>query len=245
MQVDDVRPSLGFLRAFTEPKHPTGSNEDKWHKSPDGRICAVSDGASVSFDSGLWAEILARRFVEDPTVSHAWLEAAIAEYQRGYDREEMSWWQQAAFDRGSFATLLGVTCLPEGGSVRITAFGDSLVAVLDGANLVCAIPYVEPTQFDQAPQLLSTNPFENRSLDDASFAAAVSAPEVASHESLSLLLMTDAIGRWLLDRPDAERVTALLNIRDDEAFVEFVEKERADGQLRRDDTTLVVMGDIP
>jgi hypothetical protein len=45
-------------------------------------IYAISDGASVSFDSGPWAAILARRFTEDPNVSREWIEAAIAEYGR-------------------------------------------------------------------------------------------------------------------------------------------------------------------
>ena len=54
--------------------------------------------------------------------------------------------------------------------------------------------------------------------------------------------MTDALGRWLIDQPDSERVSTLLDIQSDEAFIDFVNRERVKGRLKRDDTTLVVIG---
>src|SRR5437016_1277876 len=95
---NDCRP-LRVLRTFSVPKREDTPNEDR--VSADEMTCAVSDGASVSFDSGPWAEILARRFVENPDISREWVEAAIKEYRSAYDREAMSWAYQAAFDRGS------------------------------------------------------------------------------------------------------------------------------------------------
>src|SRR5216683_4285697 len=101
-----------LLHAFSVQKRDDTANEDHWRASPDGRICAVSDGASVSFDPGPWASILARRFIEDPGVSREWIQSAIAEYGIAHDRESMPWMLQAAFDRGSFATLLGIAFSP-------------------------------------------------------------------------------------------------------------------------------------
>jgi hypothetical protein len=238
----EVQP-LKRLYAFTVQKRDDGANnEDQWCESPDGMICAVSDGASVSFDSGLWAEILVRRFTSDPNVSRDWIKAAIAEYSAAHDREAMPWMHQAAFDRGSFATLLGVWFLPDWQGARVFAIGDTILAFVDGGQLVRTIPYVQPDEFDQPPQLLSTSPAENRSLDDEAISHAWQELNIASHEAPTLLLMTDALGRWLLDQPDSERVYALLNVHDEQAFREFVERERAEGRLKRDDTTLVVIG---
>ena len=153
----EIRPPLRFLRPFSLPKREGQTNEDKWRTSKDGLVCAVSDGASVSFNSATWAEILVRRFVDDPCVSTAWVQSAVAEYQSGYDRNSMAWMQQAAFDRGSFATLLGLVCSPDSSNARVIAIGDSLFAFIDGDELVRTIPYVAPTEFDQAPHLLSTS----------------------------------------------------------------------------------------
>src|SRR6266481_6373191 len=98
---------LRLLHAFTVPKREDTDNEDRWFMSASGLTFAVSDGAAVSFDAGRWATILARRFTRDPDVSPEWIHGAVAEYTHCVDREAMSWMQQAAYDRGSFATLLG------------------------------------------------------------------------------------------------------------------------------------------
>ena len=202
----------------------------------------MSDGASVSFDPGPWAEILVRRFADDVNICRAWLDGAIKEYQSDYDRETMAWMQQAAFDQGSFATLLGVVSSPDSGNVRVMALGDFLLAFVDGDELVRTIPYLQPAEFDQSPHLLSSSPAENGSWSDEDIAERWHDLNVASHRAPTLLLMTDAIGRWLLDQPDTERVSTLLNITDEDAFAQFVKRESAEGRLRKDDATLVVVG---
>jgi hypothetical protein len=239
---DEIR--LRFQHAFSLQKRGAQVSEDRWRPSADGIIYAVSDGASVSFDSATWAELLVCRFVDNPGVSMAWLQSAVAEYQRRYDRNSMAWMQQGAFDRGSFATLLGLVFSPDFRNARVIAIGDSLFAFIDGDELVRTIPYVAPTEFDQAPHLLSTNPLENRSWDDEGLSEAWQDLNIGAHEHPSLLLMTDAIGRWMLEEP-CDRVPALVNVSDAEAFARLIDQERAEGRMRNDDVTLVVFGTTP
>ncbi len=194
------------------------------------------------FNSGPWAEILYRKFIESADITLEWLEAAVSEYQLAYDRDAMSWSHQAAFDRGSFATLLGVVCSPDGRSARVFAWGDTLLAFIDKGQVVRTLPYVQPDEFDKAPTLISTNRLENKLLDQELINDAWCDLVLASHEMPMLLLMTDAIGRWLLDDPSSDRVSMLLNLQDELAFSEFIAKERSEGRLKRDDSTLVVVG---
>lgn len=243
--MDGASHRLCIRRAFSTPKTETSPNEDRSCISESGAIWAVSDGASVSYDSGPWAELVVRRFAGEPAVTVEWLNAAIVEYDLGYDREAMEWMQQAAFDRGSFATLLGAVSSPNSSVVRVFAVGDSILAVIDGTEIVRTIPYDEPEQFDAAPRLLSTSRFENRQFDEKTISEAWSDVDLSSLSDPILILMTDAIGRWLLDKPDAQRVAVLLEIADQQGFVEFVERERAEGRLRRDDSTLLVIGQSP
>jgi hypothetical protein len=223
-------------------KRDDTANEDYWSESPDGSAYALSDGASVSFDSGRWANILARRFSENQDISYDWICAAIAEYSAAYDREAMPWMLQAAFDRGSFATLLGVVFLPDWRGLRVFAIGDSILAFVDSGQVVRTIPYVQSSEFDQTPCLLSTNPIENRWLDEAVISQACYELNIASHREPNILLMTDALGRWLLEQKNSERVYLLLGLRDDQEFRQLVEQERSEGRLKRDDTTLVIIG---
>jgi hypothetical protein len=233
---------LKFTRAFTAPKRDDTPNEDCWFASEDGLTVAMSDGASVSYDPAPWAALLVRNFVITPHISGNWIDATLKSYQSGYDRENMEWMQQAAFDRGSFATLLGVECAADGKSVRVFALGDTLLVFADGHEVVRTLPYVLPDEFDASPSLLSTSALENRIWCDKILALCWYELNISSHEAPQLLLMTDALGRWMLDRPSAESLAALMEIADEEAFRRFVEYERQAGRMRRDDTTLVVLG---
>lgn len=235
--------TLGFrlLRAFSVPKKLGEGNEDRWLSNSDGSVAAVSDGASVSFDPGPWAETLVRHFVETPEVDLEWLQAAANEYRDAYDREAMPWMQQAAFDRGSFATLAGLVSSRDGTPARGFAVGDSLIVLLDGERCVRTFPYVDVAEFDASPWLFSTTPRENRHWSEDHFRAAWIDLHLASCASPRVLLMTDAVGRWLLE--DIEnRARALLEVPDSESFGTLVDDERAQGRMRRDDCTLVIMG---
>src|SRR3954468_23358765 len=112
--------------AFTVPKvFEDQRNEDSFHRSRKG-VYALSDGASVSFDSASWARILVRRYARNPDFTRAWLAAAIAQFRKLYNRDALPWPQQGSFDRGSFASLLGIRIIDQGRLVQVLSIGDSL-----------------------------------------------------------------------------------------------------------------------
>jgi hypothetical protein len=166
------------------------------------------------------------------------MQKAISEYKLIHDRETMPWMQQAAFDRGSFATLLGIEFSSDWRGARVFALGDSILAVVESGQIRKTIPYENAVEFDQAPSLLSTNQRENGWIDNY----IMHELDISSYEAPTLLLMTDALGRWLLDGPNPARVSMLLGLRGQDEFREFVDRERSEGRLKRDDTTLVVIG---
>ena len=92
------------------PKDPLGSdiNEDRRVFDAARGALALCDGASESFNSSVWAQILADKFVADPAVTPDWLAGAVADYVSRHDFESMSWSRQASYERGSFSTLLGI-----------------------------------------------------------------------------------------------------------------------------------------
>lgn len=209
-------------------------NEDAIACSNAKSVYAVSDGASESFASGGWARILVSRYLRRPVIDEAWLAHAITTYHAAFDRAAMSWSAQAAFDRGSFATLLGLRFDTSG--VSILGIGDSLAVMDDGTEIRATFPYSEPEQFRANPLLLSTIHDRN---------AAILGGDLTTHWRLDgtskFFCMTDAIGAWLLsDRP--ERMARLRALRARAEFVALVEDARAHGTMRRDDTTLLVIG---
>jgi hypothetical protein len=211
-------------------------NEDaSTYRSAKG-IYVVSDGASESFASRRWARVLVAHYARRPLIDEGWLVQAIADYTTAFNRATMSWSAQAAFDRGSFATLLGLRFDPFG--VSILGIGDSLAVLDDGVEIRATFPYIEPEQFRTNPLLLSTI-FERNA---AILGADVSTRwQLAGIDCPRLFCMTDALGAWLLSAR-AERIARLRSLRTRDEFITLVDEARADGTMRRDDTTLLVIG---
>lgn len=199
-------------------------------------IYAVSDGASESFASRRWARVLVSRYARQPIIDEAWLARAISAYNAAFERAAMSWSAQAAFDRGSFATLLGLRFDRSG--VSVLGIGDSLAVLDDGAEIRATFPYTEAAQFRANPLLLSTIHDRNAAILGADFSTHWRLDRV---DSPKLFCMTDALGAWLL-AARAERIARLRALRTRAEFVAMVEDARADGTMRRDDTTLLVIG---
>ncbi|MEO0035699.1 MAG: hypothetical protein RLZZ501_1722 [Pseudomonadota bacterium] len=217
-------------------------NEDAACCWPQRGLYAISDGASESYHSAAWARVLVRRFIAHPELGPDWLAAAIAEYNTGFDREAMSWSAQAAFDRGSFATLLGLSVSRPEERVRLLAVGDSLAVLVSSGRLVASFPYESAEQFAARPMLLSTRPERNEALlRPATLQAMTAEWGLKGTVNPRVLLMTDALGAWLLADPD-ERLGRLLGLASAEAFADLVHEERVGKRMRRDDCTLLVLG---
>lgn len=199
-------------------------------------IYAISDGASESFASRRWARTLVARYACNPNVTGAWIGDAIAAYDAGFDRETLSWSKQAAYDRGSFATLLGA-CIQEK-YIQLMAIGDSLAVIEKDGNAVLTHPYKTPEEFAARPLLLSTLFGLNQNIDPEQVTVRWPCKQT---DCLRVYLMTDAIGAWLLEAP-VERLAVLRSISNGSDFVDMVESARVDGSMRRDDTTLMVIG---
>lgn len=218
------------------------ANEDAFRLETDiGRV-AVSDGASESFDSKTWAHLLTERFVRHPEPHASWLTDAVADYLAQFDLAQMSWSKQAAFDRGSFATLLGIQEFPDEGTVEVLSVGDSLAVLLDGVDFVDSFPYERAEEFQQRPELFCTKSDLNAIFSPPDFffrhrkkwcIRCITAPIV--------LCMTDALGEWALRHVhEGEPVWKMLaGIEDVPSLEALVLGERRTKSMRIDDTTLV------
>jgi len=238
-----VRPKARLPLAFSIPKGDDKHNEDRFHRSTKG-VYALSDGASVSFDSASWAAILVRRYAKNPEFTREWLAAAVAEFAKLYDRESLPWMKQASFDRGSFASLLGVRIIEGGRAIQVLSIGDSIAVLCDGDRIAATFPISAPSEFSRSPQLLCTNPVQNVFLDKLDIEYDLVADwTFRGLAQPALLCMTDALGHWLLSHRDDEPspISRLRQVRTADAFARFVRAERAAGRMKRDDTTLIAL----
>ncbi len=236
--------ALRFFGSISKLPGDADRNEDAFTWSPQRSALALSDGASESFDSRLWARILVRLFVLKPVLSMSRVDLGIMAYTRRHDPQSMSWSRQAAFDRGSFATLLGVAVNPELDQARVLAIGDTLALLLDGTRLVASFPYSDPKDFQRQPTLLSTRRRHNTFLKRPGHAEASTA--VWALDRLAeprIVCMTDAIAEWFLRRAQADPCAGeiLLGISDVAGLEALVARERKAGRMQVDDSTLLIL----
>jgi Protein phosphatase 2C len=227
------------------PKEPAfpDDNDDAFAINAEAGRIAVSDGASVSFDSRTLARLLADRYVQRPVVSEGWLRPVIAEYASRYDRDSLSWSKQAAFDRGSFATLLGVRHQVKRGAIEVVAIGDSLGVLLDGHEFVESFPYVRAVEFRQRPDMFCTDGALNRFVASPDFVRRRRRTwSIRERRAPIVLCMTDGIAEWALRRAEEGSPvwTDLLQLRTESDLETLVRRERAVKAMRVDDSTLVV-----
>jgi len=177
-------------------------------------------------------------------VNPEWVCEAADEFAHMHNRDAMSWNQQASFDKGSFASLLGLRRIRKPDQVQVFAVGDTIAALCDGDKVITSFPYQSADQFDESPQLISTRPSLNNFVTDTNFYADHTAIwNLSDYNEPAVLCVTDALGKWLLSRQagEASRIALLKSIRNRYQLTTFVRREREARRMRRDDTTLLVL----
>lgn len=229
-----MRLSIDLAASVPKDTRRQDLNEDAYAV---GASCvAVTDGASESYDSQAWARLLADAYAKEQSVSVEWVVQRIRTYLESTVVESLSWSQQAAFERGSFATLLGLVLVPDEQEVDVLAVGDSLAVHVRDGVVQSSFPFAQPEEFDTRPRLLSTLTSANAFIDEHEFFKNNSrAWKVEPGDCI--LLMTDAVGHWLLTHP--EELPILLTLSSAEAFEQFVIERRQDRRMRLDDSTVL------
>lgn len=216
-------------------------NEDTWALNEALTCIALSDGASESYDSRTWARLLVAKYAANPRFLPAWVEESTIEYSQQVDFDSLSWSQQAAYERGSFATLLGLQLAENGNEVEVLAMGDSLACHFRADALLSTFPYNTAADFDARPALLSTISSKNAFLTEPDFFARNTAKTWTIEAGDVILLTTDAVGQWLLreqaDEPSS--LSAIASIRSDSDLADLVLRLRVEHRMRYDDSTVV------
>jgi hypothetical protein len=208
------------------------ANEDWFKASSNGRFAVLCDGASESFDSKIWAQCLGRSFLRFQTLDLKSVSFSRKLFGRLYRWKSLPWNFQAAFDRGSFAAVIGV-CMRENG-LQLHGVGDSNAFLIVNGNLVNSFPIREVQQFPRFPTLICSN-----HSGDPEFVS--ERWEVKSPQETILLLASDAVALWLFKtlREDPQSSVDIIAA-DSNGLRSIVEQARFKGQIRSDDLTLLV-----
>jgi hypothetical protein len=247
------------------PKRGNSTEEYEDAFAHSGRTVAVADGASESSYCEIWAQSLVRSFVEaspdfpklGPPGLEAWLEPLQSEWSNRIPWDRLPWYAEEKARNGAYAAFLGLRfadgiepakkagfwsrwfgrAKSNGPRWQAVAVGDCCLFQARGGELVKAFPLTLAEQFTSRPLLLSSRVDQNRMAWST-----LQTTDGEFREGDLFIVATDALAQWILtpDREGKPRWSRLAALRDEAEFARFVEERRGAGELRNDDTTLVV-----
>ncbi|OCG68236.1 hypothetical protein A9G41_08630 [Gilliamella sp. Nev5-1] len=247
-------------------------NEDSWAISDDNLSIAISDGATESYDSKLWAKILCQKFVGKTFSSFdEYLISAEKDYAKQHDIHNMTWTQIEAYQRGSFATFIGVNYSQIKNSLKITCIGDSCIFLFKKSsknylkrkrsrvkkktrvyrNCKNNHKYEYQKIFDipdfkNCPQLISTK----KNFNTFDFDKYTKYVNLSKYNDYYLFLCTDALADWLINSfnllKSSTNLTNILNLQNNlsnlnEFFYTKVMEARKNKKMKIDDSTLIIL----
>ncbi len=215
-------------------------NEDAWAHNEELTCIALSDGASESFDSKTWANLLVNRYARDHAMTPDWVGEALQTYSSAFKFEELTWSAQRAFDRGSFATLLGLAIGHNETDLEVLCIGDSLALHVRAGIVLASFPFDRAEQFDARPTLLSTKGHANSLWASSEFFLQASRTWAVEPGDV-IYAVTDAVGHWVLSNlTDDKNTPGMLDAAKSEAdFTTLVEELRGTRGIRLDDSTVL------
>ena len=233
--------------AFTRAKEAGRPCEDVYLRWPRLGRFALSDGASISYDSRGWARALCRQFMSDIYLGPVWLERARERFAARSTPTKDDWSAILASDRGSYATFLGLTITASG--LVVHAIGDTVLFVVQPDSQLTMYPQLSKADFANEPVLLCSIAGRGAFPDtEDAFAErhfTLPAPG-GGWFGTKLVAVTDAIAEWVVHAEGTanriERLEELVRHRDRDAFDVWVAEAIAIGDLRRDDCSVLVIG---
>jgi len=196
--------------------------------------CAVTDGATESSFAGIWANLLAKGYVDQVS-----LDILKANLKSVVDGKELSWFAEEKAQSGAFAALIGLE-IRSNNEWNAEAVGDCCLFHLRSNQVIKTFPLHKPEDFDKRPYLIASN--ESESLESGN---EVSGTWISGD---AFFLASDALSRWIMVKLAESQpiLQTLLGLKNQDQFISIVENERQqiDDQpapLRNDDSTVMII----
>jgi hypothetical protein len=216
--------------------------EDCYGLSKNPEVIVLSDGASESYDSRTLSRLICEKFLTFPNPNLAWIESIIYDFSSKVDLTSLSWSKQAAYNRGSFATLLALYQTPSKKTITLFCIGDSFAVLLENGIYKDSFPYKKSKEFSQKPTLISTIRDQNTFIFSPGYPKThILHWRLSAYRNPTVLCMTDALGQWALknEEHDTPIWNGLLNISNQIDLVDLVNKEWEKKEMRKDDITFI------
>ncbi|AFY84646.1 protein phosphatase 2C domain-containing protein [Oscillatoria acuminata] len=224
--------------------------QDAFSASPDGRLTAISDGASSSLFPKEWADLLVKNFCSSSHFADSrgtswqdWLKPLQQEWREFYlnQHSRLPWYAKGSENKTcASATFIGLKIDPptQAGEKTwsVIAIGDSCLFQID-RNLenLSSFPLKCSDEFKSVTRAFN-------SLPESSYHPPTFHSGLYTDGDI-FLLATDALSQWILTSYEQQdqRWKNLLSLQNKDEFYKFINQLRSDKQIHNDDTSLAII----
>lgn len=234
----DIKVLQLHKRASYEFKHI----QDKYAINHDTKTFALADGTTQSFNSEIWAEIITKAFVANPTFNtneligsfiHQVVEYKNANFEFSSNPAKASL-EKAKKNKGGTATFIGLHFTTEN-NIELISCGDTNLFLLNSENKVIAFPFSDVDSLDANNNFINTEQLLENKIDETFFK--LKSIEYKSDDKI--IIATDALSRLILKKPST--LSEILKIEDFNQLNDFCLKYWEGKELQEDDISAIII----
>lgn len=214
--------------------------QDKYAISNDGKIIAISDGATQGYRSELWAEILTKSFLKSPVFDVDSFFDFLHEQVLKFISDDLSFDGNFAIKalnnvkkgQGGFATFLACCINKDGSDLHYISYGDSCLFI-ENKGVVTSFPFSSEKELDNELVSIGTKHLENGTFSKKD----IHIGTISLEPFTKIYLMTDAIARLTFkNKSILKEIDSLKNFDQLKLFIETNWEHKL---LEEDDITII------
>ena len=214
---------------------------DKFAVNINTSTVVLADGTTQSFNSHLFAQILATEiyngFSLDNKIINETIKESITKFgQIDFEfskKPAVALIQRAKFETGSTSTFLALTIIDN--ELQITSVGDCNAFVTYEGLINAAIPFNSRSELDANNSFINTRTYSGIDSVD------LYKNQIRLNSNFFILVCSDALSRFLFDNPN--QINALIELNSHQDFLSFCEQNWESKLLENDDISLLIIND--
>lgn len=234
--------SIKVLQLHKRSSYKFKHIQDKFAISSDRKIFAVADGTTQSFNSEIWAEMIAKSFVSNPLFNVNELISLFIKSANQFKNTPFDYssnpakasLEKAKQNQGSTSTFAGLKFLGNN-KIEIIFCGDSNLFLINSDKEVITFPYSDLDSLDANNSFINTEKLLQSKVDETFFKIQTLEYKLTD----TIVLATDALSRLILKKHTV--LEELIRIDNFDEFNEFCLKYWNNKELMEDDITALII----
>lgn len=216
--------------------------QDKYAINPLTRTFALADGTTQSFNSEIWAELITKEFIANPTFNPEELICNFKNQVVDYKNSNFEFssnpakasLEKAKKNKGGTATFIGLHFTTEN-IIELISCGDTNLFLLNSENKITGFPFSDVDSLDANNSFINTESLFENKIDKTFF----NLKSIVCKSDDKIIIATDALSRLILKK--SITLSEILKIEDFNQLKDFCLKYWENKELQEDDISAIII----